>query len=169
MLASPVKKPSDQPGMAHYLIHSYDYPPIAAKGMTAARRDAEVAPPAPHALHMLPHIFARVCVWQDSVATNERSATAAKAKMEFVDQIHAMDYFEYAYLQLGRDAWWRKRPACWQPKCRVRRHMHSPPFRRATPRDETGAPVSRDQLTAHCANTLGAVRQSRSSRPRPVD
>ena len=93
-----VKHP-DHPGVAHYLIHSYDYPPIAEKGLKAAKRYAEIAPSAPHALHMPSHIFTRVGAWQDSVDTNRRSAAVAKAE----DRLHAMDYMVYAYLQLGRD------------------------------------------------------------------
>lgn len=97
-------KHPDHPGAAHYLIHSYDAPPIAAKGLTAARRYASIAPAAPHALHMPSHIFTRVGYWEDSIATNTRSAAAAKADKEFEEQLHAMDYMTYAYLQLARDA-----------------------------------------------------------------
>jgi tetratricopeptide (TPR) repeat protein len=97
-----VKHP-DHPGIAHYLIHSYDAGPIAAKGLPAARRYAGIAPAAPHALHMPSHIFTRVGAWADSVATNERSAVAAKQDKDFDEQLHAMDYMVYAFLQLARD------------------------------------------------------------------
>jgi tetratricopeptide (TPR) repeat protein len=97
------KKHPDHPGVAHYLIHSYDYPAIAEKGLSAAKRYSEIAPSAPHALHMPSHIFTRVGAWQDSARMNERSAAAAKAEKDFNDQLHAMDYLAYAYLQLGRD------------------------------------------------------------------
>jgi hypothetical protein len=103
VLESQFKKHPDHPGVAHYLIHAYDYPPIAGKGLSAAKRYAEVAPSAPHALHMPSHIFTRVGAWQDSAATNERSAAVAKAENEPNDQLHAMDYMVYAYLQLARD------------------------------------------------------------------
>ncbi len=103
VLEAQFEKHPNHPGVAHYLIHSYDYPPIAAQGLTAARRYAEIAPSAPHALHMPSHVFTRVGAWQDSVASNQRSASTAKAEKEFVDQIHAMDYLAYAYLQLARD------------------------------------------------------------------
>ena len=93
-----VKNP-EHPGVAHYLIHSYDYPPIADKGLKAAKRYAEIAPSAPHALHMPSHIFTRVGAWEDSVVTNRRSAAIAKAD----DRLHAMDYLAYAYMQLARD------------------------------------------------------------------
>ena len=98
------KKHPDHPGVAHYLIHSYDYPPIAEKGLTAAKRYSEIAPSAPHALHMPSHIFTRVGAWRESARMNERSAAVGKAEKEFGDQLHAMDYLVYAYLQLGRDA-----------------------------------------------------------------
>ena len=97
------KKNPDHPGVAHYLIHSYDYPPIAAKGLNAAKRYSEIAPSAPHALHMPSHIFTRVGAWQESVASNLRSETVAENEEEFADQLHAMDYLVYAYLQLSRD------------------------------------------------------------------
>ncbi len=97
-----VKHP-EHPGVAHYLIHSYDYPPIAEKGLTAAKRYAEIAPSAPHALHMPSHIFTRVGAWEESVATNRRSAAASKAANEPGSGLHAMDYMVYAYMQLARD------------------------------------------------------------------
>jgi hypothetical protein len=97
-----VKHP-DHPGVAHYLIHSYDYPPIAAKGMAAARRYADIAASAPHALHMPSHIFTRVGAWQDSVTSNRRSANAAKADKSGSNWLHALDYMAYANLQLARD------------------------------------------------------------------
>ena len=97
------KKHPDHPGVAHYLIHSYDAPPIADKGLDAARRYAGIAPDAPHALHMPSHIFTRVGAWEDSVATNRRSMDVAKKGNEPDEAYHAADYMVYAYLQLGRD------------------------------------------------------------------
>jgi tetratricopeptide (TPR) repeat protein len=97
-----VKYP-DHPGVAHYLIHSYDAPPIARQGLPAARRYASIAPAAPHALHMPSHIFTRVGAWEDSVATNRRSAEAAKNGGEPNEAYHATDYAVYALLQLARD------------------------------------------------------------------
>jgi tetratricopeptide (TPR) repeat protein len=93
----------NHPGVAHYLIHSYDAPPIAQQGMPAARLYARIAPDAPHALHMPSHIFTRVGAWADSAATNRRSADAAKKSNDPDDALHALDYMTYAYLQLGRD------------------------------------------------------------------
>jgi tetratricopeptide (TPR) repeat protein len=97
------KRQPRHPGIAHYLIHLYDYPPIADKGLDAARRYAEIAPAAPHALHMPSHIFTRVGYWQESIASNSASARAAKAGKEPHDQLHAMDYLVYAYLQVAQD------------------------------------------------------------------
>jgi hypothetical protein len=97
------KRQPRHPGIAHYLIHLYDYPPIADKGLDAARRYAEIAPAAPHALHMPSHIFTRVGYWQESIASNTASARAAKAGKEPHDQLHAMDYLVYAHLQVAQD------------------------------------------------------------------
>jgi len=93
----------DHPGVAHYLIHSYDAPPIAHKGVSAAKRYASIAPDAPHALHMPSHIFTRVGAWSESAATNRRAADVALKGREPDQALHAMDYMTYAYLQLGRD------------------------------------------------------------------
>jgi tetratricopeptide (TPR) repeat protein len=97
------KKYPDHPGVAHYLIHSYDAPPIANKGLVAARRYASIAPDAPHALHMPSHIFTRVGSWEESVATNLRSAAVARTAADWPEAYHASDYATYAYLQLARD------------------------------------------------------------------
>ena len=91
------------PGVAHYLIHLYDYPEIAAKGLPAALRYSKIAPNAPHAQHMPSHIFTRVGYWKDSITANLASVQAAKADKEFGDQLHGQDYLVYAYLQLGQD------------------------------------------------------------------
>jgi tetratricopeptide (TPR) repeat protein len=91
------------PGVAHYLIHLYDYPPIAEKGLNAARIYAKIAPGAAHAQHMPSHIFTRVGYWQESIDSNKVAQGAAKEASDFHDQLHAMDYQVYAYLQLGQD------------------------------------------------------------------
>jgi hypothetical protein len=91
------------PGVAHYLIHLYDYPTIAKKGLDAARRYAKIAPAASHAQHMPSHIFTRVGYWTESIASNIESSRVARADKEGHDQLHAMDYLVYAYLQLGQD------------------------------------------------------------------
>ena len=97
-------KQPDHPGVAHYLIHSYDYPPIAEHGLAAAQLYAQIAPNNPHALHMPSHIFTRLGMWQESIDSNVRSAAAAKAENNGQEQAHAMDYLVNAYLQLGEDA-----------------------------------------------------------------
>ena len=99
----------DHPGVAHYLIHAYDKPQLAQLGIPAARRYAEVAPAAPHALHMPSHIFARVGLWQDDIKSNLASVaatrkTAAMGMGGEGHQFHAMDFLFYAYLQSGREA-----------------------------------------------------------------
>src|SRR5207248_1478011 len=88
------------PGVSHYLIHLYDYPPIAEKGLDAARRYAKIAPAAPHAQHMPSHIFTRVGYWKESIASNMEAARVAKESKDVHDQLHAMDYLVYANLQL---------------------------------------------------------------------
>ena len=108
ILEEQFKKHPQHPGVAHYLIHSYDAPPIAKQGIPAARRYAEIAPEAPHALHMPSHIFTRVGEWADAAATNMRSAAAAEKNNEHDEAAHALDYAVYAYLQLARDIEARK-------------------------------------------------------------
>jgi hypothetical protein len=92
------------PGVSHYLIHLYDYPPIAEKGLNAARRYAKIAPAASHAQHMPSHIFTRLGYWTESIASNTEAARVAKDAGDLADQLHAMDYQVYAFLQLGQDA-----------------------------------------------------------------
>ncbi len=104
ILEGQFKKHPGHPGVAHYLIHSYDYPPIAQKGIPAARRYAKLAPDAPHALHMPSHVFTRVGYWSDSVGTNARSMQVARKNNEGDEAWHAVDYMVYAYLQTARDA-----------------------------------------------------------------
>jgi len=94
----------EHPGLAHYLIHAYDHPPLAERALDAARRYATIAPSAPHALHMPSHTFTRVGLWQESVDTNIRSAETALRGASPAEALHAMDYQVYAYLQMGRDA-----------------------------------------------------------------
>jgi len=93
----------DHPGVAHYLIHSYDFPPIAGRGLPAARRYANIAPSAPHAQHMPSHIFTRVGSWQESIDSNRAAARLARADGERDGALHAMDYMMYGYLQTAQD------------------------------------------------------------------
>jgi hypothetical protein len=103
------KEEPDHPGVAHYLIHSYDKPQLAELGLPAARSYAKIAPAAPHALHMPSHIFARLGLWQDDIDSNlaSISATRKTAAMHMggaSHHLHAMDFLQYAYLQCGREA-----------------------------------------------------------------
>lgn len=98
----------NHPGVAHYLIHTYDKPDMAQQGLPAARKYASLAPAAPHALHMPAHIFARLGLWQDDIDSNVASiaATQKEAAMHMGGeghQFHAMDFLVYAYLQTGRE------------------------------------------------------------------
>ena len=94
----------EHPGLAHYIIHSYDVPALAPKAVAAARRYARIAPDAPHALHMPSHTFTRLGYWQDSIDTNILSAEAARKANSTYEELHATDYQVYAYLQSGQDA-----------------------------------------------------------------
>ena len=105
----------DHPGIVHYLIHAYDYAPIAAKGLPAARRYAKLAPSAPHALHMPSHIFSTLGMWPDAITTNlvadranisyatTSNAAAAANTPAITSRYHALDFLTYAYLQLAQD------------------------------------------------------------------
>jgi Tfp pilus assembly protein PilF len=97
------RRQPNHPGVAHYLIHTYDYPALAAKGLDAALRYARIAEAAPHAQHMPSHIFTRVGRWSESIASNDAAARLARAGNEPDDRLHAMDYMVYALLQLARD------------------------------------------------------------------
>jgi tetratricopeptide (TPR) repeat protein len=88
----------NHPGIAHYLIHTYDYPPLSDRGLRAAGRYARIAPSVPHALHMPSHIFTRLGLWEESIATNRASLAAGPEEGR-----HALDYMIYAHLQLAQD------------------------------------------------------------------
>lgn len=94
-------KQPEHPGAAHYLIHSYDYPPLAAQGVRAAQRYSQIAPAASHAQHMPSHIFTRVGAWNESVSANTLSAKVDSASGP--NTLHAYDYMVYAHLQMGQD------------------------------------------------------------------
>jgi hypothetical protein len=93
----------DHPGLAHYIIHSYDVPALAAQARAAALRYAEIAPSAAHALHMPSHTFTRVGMWQESVDTNLRSMEVAESNAAISEALHAADYAVYAYMQMRND------------------------------------------------------------------
>ena len=92
----------DHPGVAHYLIHAYDSTELAPRGLAAARAYSKIAPSAPHALHMPSHIFTRLGLWDDSIASNSAARAAARTQGDVGEELHAMDYLTYAYLQRGR-------------------------------------------------------------------
>ena len=105
------KKYPEHPGITHYLIHSYDFAPIAHKGIPAANKYARIAPAAPHAVHMPSHIYSMVGMWKESIASNLKSNEISKeygaqAKLDGIlaGVPHALDFMQYAYLQLGQDA-----------------------------------------------------------------
>ena len=98
------KRHPDHPGVPHYLIHAYDSAALARRGLPAARAYAKIAPSAPHALHMPSHIFTRLGLWDDSIASNIAARDAARAAGDLGEQLHAMDYLTYAYLQRNRRA-----------------------------------------------------------------
>ncbi len=91
------------PGIPHYLIHAYDNAELAPKGLPAARAYSKIAPSAAHALHMPSHIFTRLGLWEDSIASNLAAREAARRQGDTGEELHAMDYLVYAYLQTGRD------------------------------------------------------------------
>jgi hypothetical protein len=91
------------PGLAHYIIHAYDVPALAGRALIAARRYAEIAPDAPHALHMPSHTFTRLGYWQESIDSNVAAAAAARRQGQTSEELHASDYEIYAYLQTGQD------------------------------------------------------------------
>src|SRR6059058_1564983 len=104
------KKNPNHPGVTHYLIHSYDYPALAERGLAAARSYSSIAPWVPHALHMPSHIFTRLGMWEESVAANRSSADASRAYAAMrhrdateAEELHALDYMAYSYLQEGQD------------------------------------------------------------------
>jgi hypothetical protein len=91
------------PGLAHYIIHAYDVPVLARRALIAARRYSEIAPDAPHALHMPSHTFTRLGYWQASIDSNLAAAAAARRQGQTAEELHASDYETYAYLQTGQD------------------------------------------------------------------
>jgi hypothetical protein len=93
----------EHPGIAHYIIHAYDYPPLAPRALNPARCYAKIAPDSPHALHMPSHIFTRLGLWQESIDSNLASAASAQKNNAPGNELHAKDYLIYAYLQRAQD------------------------------------------------------------------
>ena len=98
------RRQPEHPGLAHYIIHSFDVAALAPRGLDAARRYAKIAPDAAHALHMPSHTFTRVGSWQESIDTNLASAAAARTSNSTPEELHALDYQAYAYLQIAQDS-----------------------------------------------------------------
>jgi hypothetical protein len=177
------KRQPQHPGIAHYLIHLYDYPPIAEKGLDAARRYAKIAPEASHAQHMPSHIFTRVGYWSESIASNVEAARVAKSNNEGHDQLHAMDYLVYAYLQLGQDG---KAKAVMDEMNRVSGFtetfiagpyaLAASPARYAIERGDWNAaaalqvrptPLAHVEAITHLARALGAARSGNPEAAKP--
>ena len=104
-------KNPNHPGVVHYLIHSYDYPALAQRGLAAAKAYAAIAPWVPHALHMPSHIFTRLGMWDESITANRAAADASRAYAASrhrdateAEELHALDYMAYSYLQEGQDS-----------------------------------------------------------------
>jgi hypothetical protein len=154
MLEAQLARHPDHPGVAHYLIHANDAPVLAADGLAAARSYASIAPDAPHALHMPSHIFTRVGAWQESAATNERSAAAAGREGEADEQLHAMDYMVYAWLQLARDD-------------DARRIAEGAPALVARTSSRFVGPYAAAAIPARVALERGAWREAMALEPRP--
>ena len=91
----------NHPGVAHYLIHAYDYPELAPRALNAARRYGKIAPAMPHALHMPSHTYIALGLWRDSIESNLAAGVEARNRGWMQEQVHTMDYLVYAYLQLG--------------------------------------------------------------------
>ncbi len=111
ILGAVLEAEPDHPGVAHYLIHSFDYPALATLAVPAAKRYADLAPASAHAQHMPSHIFTRLGMWEESIASNLKSEAAARDLMRRKsfdggsrEELHAMDYLAYAYLQTGQDS-----------------------------------------------------------------
>lgn len=123
---------SDHPGAAHYIIHAYDYPQLASGALEAARRYAQIAPDSPHALHMPSHIFTRLGLWDESIASNRNVIRAARKYGIVGEELHAMDYLVFAHLQKGED----------DEAVRIIKQM---------PQPEAGAPLYFAGVYAHAA------------------
>lgn len=165
------------PGISHYLIHTYDVPALAQRGVAAAERYAALAADAPHALHMPSHIFTRVGRWEDSIETNRRSAETARAREEAFDELHALDYMAYGYLQTGRPEAARRvldetaRYAAWTPPTPIGGYaLTAMPARLALERGDWEAAAALGtrrygvpfvDATTHFARAVGAARAGR--------
>jgi hypothetical protein len=154
ILEAEVVRQPDHPGVVHYLIHTYDYPPLAEHGLKAADRYADLAASAPHALHMPSHIYTRLGYWDRSIETNLRSAEVARTAKDMGGELHARDYMVYAYLQTGRDE--AARRAIEEAQQFAGAELPSP-----------GGPFALAAMPARLAMERGAWEEAANLTPRP--
>ena len=175
------KKYPEHPGIAHYLIHSYDFPPIAHKGIPAANKYGKIAPAAPHALHMPSHIYSMVGMWKESIEANLKSneeslrySTEAKLDGVLIGVPHAYDFMAYAHLQLGQD---QKAKALIEPSAKMtkligpvsagqmgraaihaRYYLERQDWQGAAHLQPLGTPFPAAEAVTHYARAMGAAR-----------
>ena len=130
ILESLFRKEPRHPGVAHYIIHSYDFPPLAPRALAAARAYAKIAPDSPHALHMPSHIFTRLGLWDESIRSNVASASAARREGNITEELHASDDLVYAYLQWSGCG--RSTSAAGPPRNRISSSAGHGPYRRGS-------------------------------------
>ena len=155
------KKFPDHPGLAHYIIHTFDNPALAAKALLAARRYSEIAPASPHALHMPSHTFTRVGAWQDSVAANIKSEEESVKLRVIGEALHAMDYQAYAYLQMAQD---QKAKSLFERLKGVAAQLNGPNVVQGAAPPMAG-PYARNAVTARLALERGAWQDAAALQP----
>jgi hypothetical protein len=180
------KKYPDHPGITHYLIHSYDFAPIAQKGIPAANKYGKLAPAAPHALHMPSHIYSMVGMWNESIQANLKSneeslrySTGAKLDGVLIGVPHALDFMTYAHLQLGQD---EKAKALIEPSARMtkligpvsagqmgraaipaRYYLERQDWQGAAQLKPLGTPFPAAEAITHFARAMGGARSGDSA------
>jgi hypothetical protein len=155
------KKFPDHPGLAHYIIHSFDNPMLAPKALLAARQYAVIAPASPHALHMPSHTFTRVGAWQDSVAANIKSEEESVKLRVIGEALHAMDYQAYAYLQMAQD---QKAHRLFERLKGVAAQLNGPNVVQGAAPPMAG-PYARNAVTARLALERGAWQEAAALQP----
>ena len=155
------KKFPDHPGLAHYIIHTYDVPALAPKALTAARRYAVIAPSSPHALHMPSHTFTRVGSWQDSVEANIKSEQESIRQRVIGEALHAMDYQAYAYLQMAQD---QKAAALRERTIGLAARLNAPDVVQGAAPPMAG-PYARNAIAARYALERGAWAEAAALQP----
>jgi hypothetical protein len=154
----------DHPGLAHYIIHSYDYPPLADRALEAARRYATIAPDSPHARHMPSHTFTRLGYWQESIDANVASGAVARRDGVVGEELHSMDYRTYAYLQTAQDAKAREMVAA-LPEVAGRFNPNGP----ASAAPNSAAIFAIAAIPARYALERGAWAEAAALQPHPSD